>query len=248
MLGKTHVALGLMTSLLITSFLGTSLTIENFNSIAILTAVIGALLPDLDTGKSSLASKFGIIKTKHIKKVWITILTIMLITVLIFLKDTPIFYGVNFIILLGFLFSDKFARKGYYTIRKFVQAIIGISIIFFAYYYNHYSIALIGIVLILLLFSRHRGISHSILFLIGCTYSVRKISLSYGDIDYSIIFGISMASHILGDMLTKAGVSLFFPFTDKRIKFPYTIKTGGKIENFIFIGILFGIFNIFKML
>ncbi|NMA03327.1 MAG: metal-dependent hydrolase, partial [Clostridiales bacterium] len=93
-----------------------------------------------------------------------------------------------------------------------------------------------------------RGFSHSIMFLMGCTFVVRKISLFYGDVDYSAIFAISMASHLLGDMFTKAGVGLFIPFSDKRIRLPYTIKTGGKIENFIFIGALFAIFNIFKKL
>ena len=48
-------------------------------------------------GTSSLGSKFGIIKTKHIKKVWIAILSIMSIGTIIF-KDTPILYGIVFII------------------------------------------------------------------------------------------------------------------------------------------------------
>ncbi|HZJ77064.1 MAG TPA: metal-dependent hydrolase, partial [Oscillospiraceae bacterium] len=141
-----------------------------------------------------------------------------------------------------------FAQKGYYIIRNFVQAISGITIILVSCYYKHYVLALAGGVLIVLLFSKHRGFSHSILFLVGCTFIVKKISLFYGDIDYSIIFAISMASHLLGDMFTKAGIGLFTPFSDKRIRLPYTIKAGGKIENFIFIGALFAIFNIIKEL
>jgi len=246
MLGRTHISLGLMTSLLITSVLGASLTIEKFNVIAIIITVIGALLPDLDMGTSSLAGKFGIIKTKHIKKVWIFILTLMSIIAIIFLKDTPLFYGIAFIIFLGFIFADKFARKGYYTIRNFIQSIVAISIIVFSYYYRHYSLASVGVILILLLFSKHRGLSHSAIFLIGSTFAVRKISLFYGDIDYSIVFAVSMMSHLVGDMLTKSGIGLFVPFNNKRIKFPYTIKTGGKIEKIIFIGALFATFNILK--
>jgi len=246
MLGRTHVALGLMTSLLVMSIIGASLTIEEFNIVAVIVTVTGALLPDLDMGTSSLAGKFGIIKAKHIKKVWISILTLMSIAAIIFLKDTPIFYGVALIIFLGFIFSDKFARKGYYTIRNFIQSIVAISIILFSNYYGHYSLAFIGVILILLLLSKHRGLSHSIIFLIGSTFVVRKISLFYGRIDYSIIFAVSMTSHLLGDMLTKSGIGLFVPFNNKRIKFPYTIKTGGKIEKFIFISALFAIFNILK--
>lgn len=246
MLGRTHIALGVLVSLLFVSLLGTSLTIKEFNSTAIIVTVIGALLPDLDMGTSSLGGKFGIIKVKHIKKIWIFILSLISLATIIFFKNTPFFYGIAFIIFLGFIFADKFAKKGYYSIRNFVQSITGIFIILFAYYYNQYSLALIGIILILLLLSKHRGLSHSIAFLIGCTLVVRKISLTYGDIDYSIFFALSMLSHFLGDMLTRSGVGLFIPFSDKRIKFPYTIKTGGNIEKIIFVGSLFLIFNLLK--
>ncbi|MBU5677157.1 metal-dependent hydrolase [Alkaliphilus sp. MSJ-5] len=246
MLGRTHVTLGLMLSLLVVPLLGTSLTIGKFNLPAIIVSIIGALLPDLDMGTSALGAKFGFIKAKHIKKIWIAILTLTSIVTIIFLKDTPVFYGIAFIIFLGFVFADKFARKGYYTIRNFVQSIVGISIILFSYYYQHYVLVFVGIILILLLFSKHRGLSHSIVFLVGSTFAVRKISLFYGDVDYSMIFAVSMVSHLLGDMLTKSGIGLWVPFNDKRIKFPYTIKTGGKVEKLIFTGALFAIFNILK--
>lgn len=248
MLGRTHIALGLMTSLMVISFLGISLTADELNTIAIIVAVIGALLPDLDMGTSSLAGKFGIIKTKHIKKLWYVILTMMSIATIVFLKNHPIFYGIAFIIFLGFLFADKFARKGYYMIRNFVQAIVAITIILASYYYNHYTLISVGVILIILLCSKHRGFSHSIIFLLGSTFAVRKISLFYGHIDYSIIFAVSMTSHLLGDMFTKAGIGLFMPFSGKRIKLPYTIKTGGKAENLIFIGALLAMFNIVKRL
>lgn len=248
MLGRTHVSFGLMTSLLIVPLLGTSLSTDNFNSIAVIVAIIGALLPDLDMGTSSLGNKFGFIKTKHIKKIWISILTLMCFLAVIFLKDTPVFYGIAFIIFLGFIFADKFARKGYYTIRNFTQSILAISIIMFSYYYKHYSLISVGVILIILLFSKHRGISHSIVFLIGSTYAVKNISLFYGDVDYSLVFAVSMTSHLIGDMLTKSGIGLFTPFNNKRIKFPYNIKTGGAVEKLIFIGSLFSIFNILKRL
>lgn len=248
MLGRTHIALGLMISLIVVSFLGFPLAVEELNTIAVIVAIIGALLPDLDTGTSSLGNKFAIVKAKHIKKIWIIVLVMMFTVTVIFLRDNPILYGIGFIILLGFIFADKFARKGYRMIRNFVQAMAAITIILLSYYYNHYILATVGFVLVILLFSKHRGFSHSIVFLIVCTLIVKKISLFYGDIDYSIIFATSMASHLLGDMLTKAGVGLFVPFSDKRIRLPYTIKTGGKIENFIFIGALFAIFNIMRSL
>ncbi len=248
MLGRTHVALGLMVSLIVIYLLEFSLAVGELNTTAVIVAIIGALLPDLDMGSSSLGNRFAIVKAKHIKKIWIVTLIIMFTVTVVFLKDNPILYGMGFITLLGFIFADRFARKGYRMIRNFVQAIVAVAIILLSYYYNHYILATIGFVLVVLLFSKHRGFSHSIVFLIACTLIVRKISLFYWDIDYSIIFATSMASHLLGDMFTKAGVGLFIPFSDKRIRLPYTIKTGGKIENFIFIGALFAIFNIIRTL
>lgn len=244
MLGRTHITLGLLISLIAIYFLDFSLIAGELNTTAVIFATIGALLPDLDMGTSSLGSKFGIIKAKHIKKVWIIILAIMSAGVVVFLRDSPILYGIMFIILLGFVFADRFARRGYHMVRNFVQAIIGITIILASYYHKHYVLMSAGAILLVLLFSKHRGFSHSTAFLVICTFAVKKISLFYGDIDYSVIFAMSMASHLLGDMFTRAGVGLFIPFSDKRIRFPCTIKTGGKIENFIFIGALFAIFSI----
>lgn len=245
MLGRTHITLGLMTSLIAVYFLELSLTAQELNTTAIIVAVVAALLPDLDMGTSSLGNKFGIIKAKHIKKVWIIILIVMSIITIRFLRGSPIFYGILFILVLGFMFADKFARKGYYLIRNFIQAITGISIILLSYYYKHYLLIPVGVILIILLLSKHRGFSHSLIFLIGCTWTVKKISLFYWGTDYSIIFAISMGSHLLGDMLTRAGIELLAPFSDKRIKLPYTIKTGGKIERIISIGALFIIVHIF---
>lgn len=246
MLGRTHISLGLLISLLVLPFVGVSFNSGDLNTTALLVAVIGALLPDLDMGTSSLSGKFGIIKAKHIKKIWIITLTLMSIGTIVFLKSTPIFYGIAFIIFMGFILADKFAKKGYYMMRNFVQALVGVTIILASYYYKHYYLALLGVILIILLLSKHRGLSHSIVFLVGCSYTVRLISLYYGDVDYGIIFFISMATHLLGDMLTKAGIGLLLPFSNKRIKLPFGMKTGGKIEKIIFIGALLGIFKLLK--
>ncbi|ABR47422.1 membrane-bound metal-dependent hydrolase [Alkaliphilus metalliredigens QYMF] len=246
MLGRTHVALGLMTSLGIAVLLGNPFMVESFNTIALLVAVGGALLPDLDMGTSSLAGKFGLLKAKHIKKIWIAILTTLSIGTLFFLKDTPIFYGIALILFLGFIFAKQFAQKGYYMMRNFVQSMTAITVMIGAYYYEHYPLIWIGVILMILLLVKHRSFSHSILFLIGCTLVVRQISFFYGDIDYSLIFGVSMGSHLLGDMLTKAGIGLFIPITHKRIKFPFTIKTGGWVENIVFMGAFLVIFQIIR--
>lgn len=97
MLGRTHIALGLMISLIVVSFLGFPLAVGELNTIAIIVAIIGALLPDLDTGTSSLGNKFAIVKAKHIKKIWIIVLVMMFTVTVIFLRDNPILYGIGLI-------------------------------------------------------------------------------------------------------------------------------------------------------
>lgn len=234
MLGRTHMALGIMTSLFASTFLGNSYFHGEVDSITIVVIIIAALLPDLDMGTSSLAGKFGILKAHHIRKIWLGVLIILATVTVIYLKNTAIFYGILFILLLGALFSKDFAQKGYYLLRNFVQGMVGIGFIAAACYYSQLPLAGVGVVLILLLLSKHRGLSHSLLFIIITIIIVRSISIFYDYRDYSLFFGISMLSHILGDMFTKMGVMLFYPFSQKRIKFPYTIKTGGKLENIIF--------------
>jgi len=234
MLGRTHMALGMVTSLLVSTFLGNSYFHGEIDSTTIVIIIIAALLPDLDMGTSSLAKRFGILKVNHIRKIWLGILIILATVTVIYLKNTRVFYGILFILLLGALFSKDFAQKGYYMLRNFVQGMVGIGFIVAACYYRQWPLAGVGVILISLLLSKHRGLSHSLLFLVITFIIVRSISDFYGYRDYSVFFGISMLSHILGDMFTKMGVELFYPFSKKRIKFPYTIKTGGKLENIIF--------------
>ena len=37
----------------------------------------------------------------------------------------------------------------------------------------------------------------------------------------------------MGDMFTKMGVPLFYPFSKKKFKFPYTYKVGSKVGTLI---------------
>ncbi|MFS1519505.1 metal-dependent hydrolase [Bacillus sp. SCS-151] len=75
----------------------------------------------------------------------------------------------------------------------------------------------------------HRTFFHSVLFLVCLT-------LLYGFFPQSIVTGIIIgaAGHIIGDMLTPAGVKLLYPFGNY-IRFPFNFKTGGVIEQICFL-------------
>ncbi|SNR97497.1 inner membrane protein [Anaerovirgula multivorans] len=248
MLARTHIALGLIAALFTATFIGASYFESSFDAVTLLIIVVAALLPDLDMGTSSLAGKFGIFKANHIQKIWLVVLMILGILTTFYLKDTPVFYGVLFILILCGLFSKDFAKKSYHVLRNFVQGMVGIGFVAAAYYYRQPPLLGIGTVLLLLLFSKHRGLSHSILFVIITYAIVRSISTFYGYKDYSLLFGVTVLSHVVGDMFTKAGVMLLYPFSQKRIKLPYTIKTGGKLENIIFFLACLGVFRLIKLL
>ncbi|MBT96647.1 MAG: metal-dependent hydrolase [Candidatus Pacearchaeota archaeon] len=77
-------------------------------------------------------------------------------------------------------------------------------------------------------FSKHRGIIHSISFLVFLTI---VLWLFFPEASFGFFVGFS--SHLILDSLTIRGVSLFFPFSRK--KFSGIIKTGGISETIIFV-------------
>jgi len=79
---------------------------------------------------------------------------------------------------------------------------------------------------VLTAFTKHRGIMHSLLFLV-IVYFVLYLYVP------SIAFGflVGYGVHLVGDMFTKQGVRLFYPF---KFRIKGFIKTGGRIESFLF--------------
>lgn len=89
-------------------------------------------------------------------------------------------------------------------------------------------------------FMRHRGFTHSLLF-VGLVYAILVVFFGkYSESAYPEIYMVipGMLSHILLDMLNRQGVQLLFPFSDK-IKIPIIkIKTGGAVEWLMFFMLL----------
>lgn len=78
----------------------------------------------------------------------------------------------------------------------------------------------------------HRGITHSLLGT-GIISIIIYFLLNHYNLNLQILqmFNLGYLSHLLTDLITKAGIPLFYPYK-KRIKIPL-IRTGGKRE-FIF--------------
>ncbi len=75
----------------------------------------------------------------------------------------------------------------------------------------------------------HRTITHSLLFLIGIGV-VLSMFTSNSTLIAGLIIGI--ASHLLLDAATKRGIKLLYP-VNFTVRFPFTIKTGGTLENIV---------------
>lgn len=79
----------------------------------------------------------------------------------------------------------------------------------------------------------HRTFTHSLLFVI-ITWMVTKIIVvlcGANDL-YTWAITSGVLSHIMGDMVTKKGVPLFYPMK-KNIRFFMTFKTGGTVEKLV---------------
>src|SRR3989344_6529302 len=83
----------------------------------------------------------------------------------------------------------------------------------------------------------HRGFFHSLIFPI-LIYFIFSYIFELKEIALAVSLGIS--SHLFLDLLTKEGLSLFAPFSNKRIH--GFIKTGSILEKILFIILLFSFF------
>lgn len=111
--------------------------------------------------------------------------------------------------------------------------IIGLNYLYFSYPYLY----ALGFVLIMIGLSSHRqGITHS---LIGFILFVYIVGYGSEGIDIMerkrivIAFISGYGSHLLGDMFTNRGVPLFYPFSKKKFKMPFTFKVGSGVGNTI---------------
>ncbi|WP_373897545.1 metal-dependent hydrolase [Haloimpatiens sp. FM7315] len=117
-------------------------------------------------------------------------------------------------------------------------------------YFNNIFLKVLGFILIMIAFSSHReGITHSLMGMILFAVIISYVGKHYEIANIIYYFLIGYGMHIIGDMFTKRGVPVFYPFNKKKYKFPVTFVTGspkGKIiEEFIMIaGLMYIIYKL----
>lgn len=82
---------------------------------------------------------------------------------------------------------------------------------------------------VLQFFTRHRGITHSLVFLILVTFGI----LLFSNV-IALGFFLGYGLHLFSDSFTKDGIKPFYPFFPK-LKSSGGISTGGRIEIIIFV-------------
>lgn len=93
--------------------------------------------------------------------------------------------------------------------------------------------------------SRHRGITHSLVGLVGAVAIMSFIKSKYG-LNIIIPFSFGVSSHILLDMFNPEGVELLWPYK-RHFRFPINISTNGFGEKILFYGFTLGVIYLFMI-
>ena len=105
----------------------------------------------------------------------------------------------------------------------------------------HSTLSFLGLILIIIGLSHHRSFTHSIPSAISLSIISFMFFQNYFSNNLIYAFIIGILSHLIGDFLTKQGIELFYPITDKNYRFPINISSGGIIEYIISFILVFAI-------
>lgn len=125
-----------------------------------------------------------------------------------------------------------FKNKLFKMITYSLMGLVLIYLDYVLYASGNKTLRLIGLALILIGISRHRGFTHSLLGLILFSSIVYIGTMKFNLYEAFIGFAIGYASHLFMDLLTEKGIYLLFP-VDKRVRIPLGIKTSGFEEYII---------------
>lgn len=93
---------------------------------------------------------------------------------------------------------------------------------------------MIGILLIMIGLSHHRGFTHSLIGVSFMSFVLLNICSKHIVAENILIAAvIGLTSHPIADYFTKEGIEILYPISKKNYRFPVTITTGGMVENFL---------------
>lgn len=224
MRGRTHCTIGVLASIQASLLFKIPITI-----FSIIISAIFSLLPDLDEANSTISNFFFSNKTsKFIYKVLIYTINILIFYFSLQINNNFFFSSIitfASIFIIEKKLTHKFLRKIFLSL---IFLLLGICLYLTK---AKFYITLFTCILAILPWFKHRGASHSILAIIILYLLLKQIELLTNIYNLSFWGTISYASHIfLGDLFTRQGVPIFFPFTEKKISLG-NLKVGGRFSN-----------------
>jgi len=220
----------------------------------------GSIVPDLDQPGSTAGSKITLVNMKMVKLFVNLFLLIFGVLIVIFSGNKYSLYCGGAILVFLLLSYKALTNKILHMLRRLVQIII-ISALIFTYGLRHeFQFLFFAVILTCYFFSKHRGLSHTLILSIVSSICIYEAFVSYGYTMYgyyaAAYFFIGCFLHIfVSDYLTDKGVPnplypilniLKLPFnfvkyglTKKafkesfkitRVKFFFTFNTGSTAE------------------
>lgn len=123
--------------------------------------------------------------------------------------------------------------------KVIIYSCAGVILLWYDYLHGgSYILKAVAVALLLIALSTHRnGLTHSISGMILFGFITGYIGNSYG-IPYLVYyFMIGYGMHLICDMATNNGIPALYPFSKKKVKFPFTYKSNSKfgtaLENII---------------
>lgn len=234
--------------------------------------IVGSIMPDMDLPNSSISNKITLVNLKMVKIFINIFLLFLSVSILFFVGNRYLMYGGIGLLLFFFLSYAKLARGILQIARRGIQILLISSLIIGYTVKGQMPLLLIALTLCCYVLSKHRGISHTLFLngiaAFCAYYSLNYYGYDDFAMNVSTYFFIGTFVHVyLNDFFTNKGVpSPLYPlstiitipknimdrgFTMKamkegikprRVKFLFTIETGGTVEvafSIVCIGIIF---------
>lgn len=225
MRGKSHLAIGLLTTIEVSSIIGIGISPINM-----VFASIFSVLPDIDESNSSVLN--NIISKKFTKQIHKVLLYTFLITLVYFYMKTNdnlyiiLFVSIFLINIIEKKITENFVRSSFISL---FFLLITLTLIIFKV---NLGIVLMSSLLFLFPISKHRSISHSIIAVIFIFIVMKYLESIYYLKNIAVTSTIAYLSHIICDAVTKRGIPILYPFSKKFFSFG-NLKVGSIFCNFI---------------
>lgn len=173
--------------------------------------ITGAIVPDLDQPGSTAGSKLTIVNMKMVKLIVNLVLVILGVSIVIFSGNKYTLYWGGAILLFLLLSYKALTNNILHMLRRVIQIAIVAALIFTYAIRREYQFLFLAVILLCYFFSRHRGLSHTLILSIVASVFIYEAFVYYGYTMYgyyaAAYFFIGCFLHIfVNDYLTDKGV------------------------------------------